>query len=733
MKNMNNELIIKESRKKLIDKLKINNFSKEDIKRIETGIDFAIKHHDGQFRKSGEPYVVHPIETASILVDWEMDTTSIISGLLHDLIEDTDVTKEDIEKEFGEEIAYIVDILSKVSDTIAKKRKEEKVSDNQIKNESDSDVDYFIRIFFSMAKDIRVAVVKLADRSHNISTIQFLPPQKQERIARETINLYANLAGRIGMYRVKTNLLDLSFKVLENKEYEHTKSKIDNFIKKHINSFKKSKEKIENLLSSFGIEFEISERVKGIYSTAQKIKKNNFTLESIHDLYAIRIVTNDVLECYKILGLIHTNFKVLKKTFNDFIANPKRNLYQSIHTTLMVGGANFEVQIRTKKMDEISKFGAAAHWKYKENVDNKNSTDFVTKFLNYTEAVSNNEFERKVLINNEEIFDVYVADEERFDSIIVNQSVRVIDIAFRFNNDKFKYISNVCVNGVESPFDKVINKNDTIFINYTDKVETISKKWISYSNDNNTKKYILEYIRSKDNLNIQNIEEFYKNIEKELKGKWLGKDKTKEIITKEYKYDNVDTFFSEISKSYFPLSLFYKLFSIYKTERTKTKKKLSLFFSKKILTDNFLSTETPIELSDLEFSTCCNKCLGTEIVGFLANDKLIVHNVTCENILKLNRKYKMIHLTWNERDVINQRKRFMCSIKFKYQWSENAGNEVSYWVNKLGMAIHSLTISKPVDEICEINVTLFTDKEDKINNWILKLKSTNNLKEIIKI
>ncbi|MDE5599553.1 MAG: RelA/SpoT family protein [Ureaplasma sp.] len=730
---MNNEQIIKNTKQKLINKLIDNNFSEDDIKKIETGIDFAIKHHDGQFRKSGEPYVIHPIETAIILVDWEMDTTSIISGLLHDLIEDTDVTKEDIEKEFGEEIAYIVDILSKVSDTIAKKRKEEKIADNTKKQETNADIDYFIKIFFSMAKDIRVAVVKLADRTHNISTIQFLPIEKQERIARETINLYANLAGRIGMYSVKTNLLDSSFKVLENKEYEYIKSKIDNFIKKHINAFKKSKKKIENLLTSFGIEFQISERVKGIYSTLEKIKKNNFTLESIHDLYAIRIVTNDVLECYKILGLIHTNFKVLKKTFNDFIANPKRNLYQSIHTTLIVSGANFEVQIRTKKMDEVSKYGAAAHWKYKENVENKNSTEFVAKFLDYTEAVSNNEFERKVLINNEEIFDVYVADEERFDSIIVNQSIRAIDIAFRFNSEKFRYLSSISVNGIESPFDKVVNKNDTIYMNYTDKVETINKKWISYSNEDNTKKYILEYLRNKENFNIQNIEEFYKNIEKELKGKWLGKEKTKEIITREFGYENVNNFFNEISKSYFSINLFYRLFSINKTERVKNKKKLSLFFSRKLLNDNFLLTETPIEINGVEFSTCCNKCLGIEILGFLSDNKLIVHNVNCENILKLNKKYKMIPLLWNEKEIINQRKRFLCSIKFKYQWSENAGNEVSYWVNKLGMAIHSLTVSKPIDEICEINVTLFTDKEDKINNWILKLKSTNNLKEIIKI
>ena len=326
-----------------------------DLDLIKKAYVYSAKVHQGQIRKSGEPYLVHPLEVAGLLAELRLDESSIVTGLLHDTIEDTLATKQEIAELFGAEIADLVDGVTKLSQFTAADTQEEKQAEN------------FRKMVVAMAKDIRVLLVKLADRTHNMRTLQAMKPESQERIARETLDIYAPLAHRLGIQWIKTELEELSFKYLRPNEFAELTGKVDARAREKEKFGAEVVELIRKKLTDAGLQADVSGRVKHVYSIWRKMQQLDTDFDQIQDVIGFRVIVDTVAECYESLGLIHALWKPVPGRFKDYIAMPKRNFYQSLHTTLVPEGAvPFEVQIRTREMDLIAENGIAAHWKYKE-------------------------------------------------------------------------------------------------------------------------------------------------------------------------------------------------------------------------------------------------------------------------------------------------------------------------------------------------------------------------------
>src|SRR5437899_7124991 len=327
----------------------------DDLEIIRKAYDYSLKHHTGQTRASGEPVLVHPLEVAQVLAEMKLDSGAIAAGLLHDAIEDTEATREDIKREFGEQVANIVEGVTKIDNIDVATSKEERQAENVRK------------MILAMVDDIRVVLIKLADRLHNMRTLEHLSPERQQQISRETLDIYAPIAHRLGMGKVRGELEDLSFRYVDALAYKQVKEAVEARRKSGEDFLKKTVDVIESKLKENAVEARIEHRIKRLYSIHQKLLRQRINVDQVYDLLAIRIITKSVKDCYTALGAIHGLWRPVPGRIKDFIAMPRPNLYQSLHTTVIVeGGMQFEVQIRTEEMHKMCEEGIAAHWKYKD-------------------------------------------------------------------------------------------------------------------------------------------------------------------------------------------------------------------------------------------------------------------------------------------------------------------------------------------------------------------------------
>lgn len=459
-----------------------------DLEKLQRAYEYAANKHKGQIRESGEKYVTHCVGVADILSDFYLDTVSLTSCLLHDVVEDTDTDLAEIREQFGEEVARIVDGLTKIS---------KMAYESQGKRQAET----YRKLILSMAEDLRAVLVKLADRLHNMRTLEHLSAQRRKRIALETREIYAPLAHRLGMGRIKWELEDLAFKFLEPAEYRHVQRLVGQKRQEREEAIRELREPVAELLEQEGVEAEITGRAKHFWSIWRKMQKRGKPFEEIYDALAIRIIVDDVKECYHTLGLLHNQWTPLSERFNDYIATPKSNMYQSLHTTLFgPGGRLYEVQIRTRQMHQIAEFGVAAHWRYKEESDTDREVDqHLSWFRQVLEWQQETEEPEEFL----EFLRVDLFQDEIFvftpqgDVKELPKGATPVDFAFAIHTEVGMQCRGAKVNGNMVGLNERLESGDTVEI-LTDNNQTPNRDWLEFVETGKAKQRIRKWVRQQE-------------------------------------------------------------------------------------------------------------------------------------------------------------------------------------------------------------------------------------------
>lgn len=621
-----------------------------DLSLIEKAYNFAKDKHEGQKRKSGLPYIVHPLAVAIFLAELHAGPETICAGLLHDTEEDTDTSDNSLRANFGETIANLVGALTKISDVTHKHDLHIMAEDHR-------------KIFVAMAKDIRVILIKLCDRLHNMSTLQFQPRDSQIRIAQETLDVYAPIAHRLGLYVIQVKLEDLSLYYLKPNEYRKIEDDLKNKHESLSQALKELERRITNILLPTNIPFQISSRVKSIYSIYKKMQ-NGHKFDEIYDILALRIITSTENKCYEILGYIHANFKPIPGRFKDYIAMPKPNLYQSLHTTIIADTGNvFEVQIRTKEMDELAEEGVAAHWRYKENeaYDSKKEQEDIENQLHWfrdfvditTESSKNDSALDYVETLQHDIFNANVYVFTPLGKVIcLPQGSTPIDFAYRIHTKIGETICGAKVNNVLVPISTKLKTGDICEIK-TAKDAHPKLEWLDMCGSQSTKVKIRKYL-SKDNN-----EYLKKEISSKARNTLLDAMKEREItnvdvnkllskkVMEHFHCDTEMALLTAISnKNITPQAIFDYLQiksdseSLDDTIRKNNLRQLQ----KKEVPDVVVLKNGDRALMSL--AICCKPIPGEEIKGYITKGSGIkVHRADCPNIK--NDDGRLIEVMWN--------------------------------------------------------------------------------------
>jgi len=465
-------------------------YSEESLLELDHAIDVAAKAHDGQKRKSGEHYIIHPLSVAAILIEWEMDIDSILAGVLHDTVEDTELTLEEIETLFGRDVAFLVDGVTKVSKARSGMR--------DLTSYLPATKDNLTKLMIAVGQDVRVLIIKLADRLHNMRTLEHMPPDKQKKIARETMEVFAPLADRLNMGRARVQLEELSFRFMTPKDFSRTKTLMDSRLKKSQKKLESVRKEVEHRLSDEKIDFEMDGRIKSAYSLFKKLDRVEGDIERIHDLIALRIIVDDLSTCYLVLGVLHELYTPLFDRIKDYVAKPKQNGYQSLHTTVQTNtGQIVEFQVRTREMHEYAERGLAASFHYNEQklteaykkgqIAQLPDTLSWIKDLQMAAAKTANskEFDAtkfRMNLFHDRIF-VYSPKGDIWD--MPNGSF-VLDFAYRVHSDIAARASGFKVNGVMKPFSYRLQHGDTVEI-LTNKTATPKPEWKEFLHTNHAK------------------------------------------------------------------------------------------------------------------------------------------------------------------------------------------------------------------------------------------------------
>ena len=622
--------------------------SPEARAKVEEAYKFAEAAHKGQKRKSGEPYIHHLIEVCYILADIGCGPSTLIAGLLHDTVEDTSVTLEDIKAKFGEDVMNIVDSLTKIQRL--------KLSH---KTEAEFVFEDHRKIFLGMAKDVRAILIKLADRLHNMRTLDSLSPDRQKVLARETLEVFAPIAHRLGMNTVKSELEDLSLKYLEPEKYAEIVKLVDAKVKNGKKSLDQMAKKIADDLFEKGIKFEMESRVKSIYSIYRKIYLKGRAFEEIFDILALRIITETELNCYEILGIIHATYKPLPGRFKDYIAMPKPNMYQSLHTCILSGDGNeFEVQIRTKEMDAIAESGVAAHWRYKEgsNYNPKKEQKEIEEQLHWFRDLVNMSEENEdakeyVSTLSNDIFNANVYVFTPLGKVIeLPTGATPIDFAYKIHTGVAEKAVGAIVNHIMVPLNRELKTGDIVEIKTSEKSQGPNEGWLNIATTNFAKSHIRKFLTKKNaeftkeekvNRGRASVIEAFKQIGiNDLETMRLVDS---EAVFKNFNVKDLDELLVGVSnKNPIPGAII-EFLNLKKQDE-------GLKLSKIKESD---TNKSPVYVSGnvgdiaITLGNCCTPIPGDDIVGYITKGKgITVHRKDCPNIA--NEKKRLIPVYWKE-------------------------------------------------------------------------------------
>ncbi|GAA5414527.1 RelA/SpoT family protein [Ureaplasma ceti] len=719
--------IIEEKINELKTKLIEANYQEPDIQKALAAAEFARIKHNNQFRKSGEPYVIHPICTAIILISWDMDISTIMAGILHDVLEDTITKDEEIEERFGHEVLTLVKYVTKVS-LYSKENRKEQLEKSEVQK------DYTIQVFLSMSDDLRAMIIKLADRYHNMTTIQYLREDKQRRIAQETLELYAKIAGRLGMYEIKTDLIDMSFAILNPEAYNRTKNSIQSIIDENQDDWNEMTSRIQDIFDSYSIQAKIKSRVKGIHSTWEKEEKG-YDIMDIHDIYAIRIIVDNVMDCYKVLGLIHLNFTYLKNAFKDYISSPKMNLYQSIHTTVLKNKTLMEIQIRTNEMDMVANRGLAAHWRYKEFSKTKSVTELAQENNLIHEFLSSSDksVEEIKKLTNDVIFEILILNDES--KLVVNNKTRVIDVATKWNPDYVKRLKAIYINGEKVPFYTAVNPGDTLKFSYANKI-TFEESWLKLSNHPNTLEVFKNILAENETKKLANSNDFVRKIKDFLGDNFIGYDKLILFLQNNMGVNTLEEFLEIVPYDVYNDTDLINIFD----KRKKVSRDAFKNFNKKYaewrMNLLYLKPLEGLFFDSLSFPNCCNKVPKMDIVGLLIDhDVLEVHSHDCAKLdAAREKKQKIYPLVWNDKQLESRPKNFKFTGTFEAMWTPTIGNIIAKMFNKFKLDISELKIKRDkVDNSCSVSFVVYVSGISCVNCCFKKLGEEINIIKMPKI
>ncbi len=723
-----------ESQKTLDDLLEVAGqylHESSHINIIKKAYEVASKMHEGQFRKSGDPYVQHPLEVAYILATLHTSPSTICAGLLHDVLEDTDMTKEEMIASFNSDIANIVDGVTKIS-KLKYMTKEKALAHNHEK------------LLLAMAKDIRVIVVKLVDRLHNMRTIEYQDVLKQRRIAKETLDLYAPLAHRLGMYRIKAELEDTSFKVLYPDEYVTITKAVGEKKLEREEDIRLMDQKIKELLASHNVtNYELKGRIKNIYSIYKKTITKNKTLNDIFDLLALRIIVPTIEECYQVLGIIHSTWTPIPMRFKDYIAVPKPNLYQSLHTTIVgIKGKIFEIQIRTFEMDTIAELGIAAHWAYKENSGynpEKEQIEITNKLKWYkdlTNYVENSETEDPLDSIIEDIFsaNVYVFT-PRGDVLDFPTGSMPLDFAYRIHSDIGNKTVGAIVNGKIVPLSYKLKTGDVVEIKTNKACAGPTNAWLKNVKTSHARQKIRAIInkRKRDELVEKGRIEFEKAAKTVDYNINDLDDKTVENFFSIRGCTNVEDFLWEIGKGVIsPLGAVNRLCGITDVkvddamlmeqynEKTSENRTRRAYNGYGIIVEG-------LERAQIKLGNCCQPVYGDKIYGYISKGNgIIVHREGCPNIQK-SEKDRFIDISW---DKNFEGRVFDVTLKVSSIDKRNGLADMINALNSTNIGIASVTSTKTKLGECITKFKIQVSNVDDLNHAIVNL---NKISEIYNI
>ena len=641
---------------------------KYDDSVIIKAYEIARRLHDGQFRKSGDPYIIHPVAVAKILAEFGMDNETVIAGLLHDVVEDTGYTKEQLAEDFDEKIADLVEGVTKLTN-ISYDSTEAAQAEN------------FRKMFLAMSKDIRVLIVKLADRLHNMRTLEYMPTEKRMTKAMETLEIYAPLAGRLGIFSIKFELEDLALKYLHPLEYKKLVAAVDRRKYEYARNLKVLTSTISGLLDEAGIQHDVKGRSKHLYSIYRKMIMQQKQIDEIFDILAVRILVSSVKDCYAALGLVHNRWKPIPGRFKDYIAMPKPNMYQSIHTTVLGdNGEPFEIQIRTYEMHRIAEYGIAAHWKYKEGKVSGSVDDSEQKLAWLRQALEwQKEADDSVEFLNTVKVDLF--DNQVFvftpggDVIELPAESTPLDFAFKIHTDVGIRCVGAKVNGKMVTIDHPLQNGDIVEIVTSANSSGPSVEWLKKCKTSGAKNKIRNWLRKADK--DSDVSKGRTNINNYIKKK--GYDpalvtKNAYILkaVKDFNCSNVNELFLQISRGGSTVSkLGQKLIEYYEADnQTKEKEQEQDHIEVKKKTQTRASGQSEngiiVKGADnllIRRATCCNPVPGDSIIGYISKGKgITVHRTDCANIRNIREedRGRLIEVNW---DSPNENRKYYADIQ----------------------------------------------------------------------
>ncbi len=625
-----------------------------DVEQIQEAHDLAVRAHRGQKRASGEDYVTHTIDVATIIAGLKLDTSSIVAGLVHDTVEDTAVTVRELEERFGKEVAQLVDGVTKIGKV-------------QFRSHTEAQVENYRKLLLSMADDARVILVKLADRLHNMRTLHHLPEEKRRRIARETREIYAPLAHRLGIFSIKWELEDLCFKYLEPEAYADLTRKVRERRNEREEQIRQMHEPLVELLREAGIPAEVTGRPKHLWSIYKKMQKRDLPYEQIYDLMAMRVITDTLTNCYAALGMIHSKWAPVQDRFHDYVATPKSNMYQSVHTTVVgPGGRRYEIQIRTEEMHRTAEYGIAAHWKYKEGRKGNDVDEALMWFRQVLEWQQDTsepeefmEFLRMDLFQGE-IF-VFTPKGE------VKQlpaAATPIDFAFSVHTEVGLHCAGAKVNGRIAPLSRELQNGDTVEI-LTNPRQWPTRDWLNFVKTSRARGRIRQWIRRQEFEQAHQIGKEF--LARELRKQRLDLPKSEPTLTAvatKLGLNGWDYVYEALGRGDIgPSQVIRELFPDHDPSKVEDRAPSTL----QRLAQKLVRTNKGVRIQGMDnlmvrYSQCCQPVPGDRVIGYITRGRGVsIHRSDCPNILALPDPERRVEIEW----AAEKGDRFMVKIQMK--------------------------------------------------------------------